>query len=258
MPYQTDLLPALKDWGLSEYIREVNGWQWRGSSVFNPGGSVNHHTAGSTRYSIPSLNILINGRSGLPGPLCNVGQSRSSNFHPEAKFDEVYLIAAGRANHAGTGGWRGLVGNSSVFGLEIEHCGYLDREGFSERRAHTAHLIHCAFAEVGGFDADMVCQHKEWTPRKIDFVGANGKAFRHAVALTQLARYAPPPAPEKDEDEMVKDIERLHVIYLKADPNPRNWGPDLLKSFNYHLWRYASGTASLETIRQDFQKTAGL
>ena len=213
MSYQRDLLPALKDWGLN--VIEVNGWQTRGSATFNPGGSVNHHTAGSTNGHIPSLNILVNGRSGLPGPLCNVGQSRSSNY-TGSKLDDVYLIAAGRANHAGRGGWRNLVGNSSVFGLEIEHCGYLDREGFSERRQETAYRVHAAMAQVGGYSHEYVCQHKEWAPsRKIDFVGANGNNFRYAVLLTQLSKLSP-----EEFEEMVS----IDVVKLINDTYEEAWG----------------------------------
>jgi peptidoglycan hydrolase-like protein with peptidoglycan-binding domain len=185
MGYQTDLLEALKDWGLT--VVEVNDWRTRGSSSFNPGGSVNHHTAGSRNGVIPSLRLLTEGRSDLPGPLCNVGQSRSTDFDASQKYDVVYLIAAGRANHAGRGGWQGLVGNSSVFGLEIEHSGSA-AEPFS--------------AEVGGYDIAKVCQHKEWAPgRKIDFINANGQDFRNAVALTVLGgkgsapEQTPGPAP---------------------------------------------------------------
>lgn len=192
--FQLDLLPALRDWGLT--VHEINGWQWRGDEVFNPGGSVNHHTAGSRRYSMPSLGILIEGRPDVPGPLAQVGQSRTTEFWPDADYDDVYLIAAGRANHAGSGGWDGLVGNSAVLGLEIEHTGSLDTEPFPERRAHTTYRIHCAFAEVAGFDARRVCQHKEWAPtRKIDFVGSDGAQFREAVALTGLAGPHPAPTP---------------------------------------------------------------
>jgi peptidoglycan hydrolase-like protein with peptidoglycan-binding domain len=193
MGYQTDLLEALRDWGLT--VVEVNGWQTRGSSSFNPGGAVNHHTAGSRNGVIPSLRLLTEGRSDLPGPLCNVGQSRSSDFDASQKYDVVYLIAAGRANHAGRGGWQGLVGNSSVFGLEIEHSGSA-AEPFSERRQHTAFRIHSAFAEVGGYDISKVCQHKEWAPgRKIDFINADGQDFRNAVALTVLGGKGEPGAP---------------------------------------------------------------
>lgn len=182
MPYQTSLLEGLRDWGLP--VIEVNNWRTRGRSTLDPRGAVNHHTAGARRGKIPSLNILVNGRSDLPGPLCNVAQSRSTEFDPSAKYDEVYLVAAGRANHAGSGGWKGLKGNSSVFGLEIEHVGDLSRELWPERRQHTAYRIHAALAEVGGYPPDMIAQHAEWTSRKIDFVEQDGHAFRSSVTET--------------------------------------------------------------------------
>lgn len=224
MGYQTDLLEALRDWGLN--VVEVNGWRTRGSSSFNPGGAVNHHTAGARNGVLPSLRILAEGRRDLPGPLCNVAQSRSTEYDPNLKYDDVFLVAAGRANHAGRGGWRGLVGNSSVFGLEIEHVG-TNAEPFPERRLHTAYRIHRAFAEVGGYSFDKICQHKEWAPgRKIDFVNTVGDHFRHGVSLQTKAggtnsSAPPPPAPpppnpgqktvwrEGDRGEKVKEIQAL-------------------------------------------------
>lgn len=101
-------------------VVEVNGWKTRGSTSFSPDGSVNHHTAcappraGRPVPATPSLGTCINGRPDVPGPLCNVLLGRDR---------KAYLIAAGRANHAGKGGVRGLVGNSKVYGLEIEHAG---------------------------------------------------------------------------------------------------------------------------------------
>ena len=55
-------------------VIEINGWQTRGSTSFAPKGSVNHHTAGPRSGAAPSLGICINGRSDVPGPVCN-GQS---------------------------------------------------------------------------------------------------------------------------------------------------------------------------------------
>lgn len=91
---------------------------------------------------------------------------------------------------------------------------------------------------------------------------ARGKACpgdrRIHTLKTEIIPAVSSPTPQaKDEEEMVEDIERLHVIYLHAHPDPREWGRSMLESFNYHLWRYGTGT-SLETIRQDFQRTAGL
>ena len=104
------------DIGLADRIRrkgvpvdELPGWNTNGSSDFHPQGSVNHHTAGGANGANPSLATCLFGRpkDNLPGPLCNVLQSRDPNGR-----DRALIIAAGRANHAGKGGWRGLAGNS--------------------------------------------------------------------------------------------------------------------------------------------------
>jgi hypothetical protein len=105
--------------------------------------------------------VCIHGRSDVPGPLCHVLLGRDN---------VAYVIAAGKANHAGPGSWRGLSGNSSVFGLEVEHVG-TTAEPLSGERRESMVQIHAAFAE-GRFDASWVCQHYEWTTRKIDFVRA--------------------------------------------------------------------------------------
>lgn len=164
MPRHPEILEACQDHGLilGKTLIENAGWRTRGSDVFTPKGSVNHHTAGPRTGDLPTLSTLINGRSDLPGPLCNGALSRSG---------VIYLIAAGRANHAGLGGWQGLSGNSSVFGLEIEHCGYAD-EPMSERQWDAVYRWHAACMQVcGQTDAHLCCQHFEWAPtRKIDFV----------------------------------------------------------------------------------------
>ena len=67
----------------------------------------------SRRQRPPALGTVINGRPDLNGPLCNVLLARNG---------DCYIIAAGTANHAGTGGWR-TSGNSSVLGIEAENNG---------------------------------------------------------------------------------------------------------------------------------------
>jgi len=180
MARDTDIANRLRAAGLS--VVTVDGWESRGSSDFSPRGSVNHHTAGPATGNIPSLNTLIYGRADLPGPLCNVAQARNG---------DAYVIAAGRANHAGSGGWHGLSGNSSVYGLEIEHVG-TSAEAWTEARVDTAARIQAALIR-GTAGADMVCQHKEWTDRKIDAYGADGDTFRNRVARYLAGGGAPTP-----------------------------------------------------------------
>lgn len=189
-----DLANRLRTWlnPIGVGVVEIDGWQSRGRTyaTFDPYGSVNHHTAGPRVGDQPSLGICINGRADLPGPLCNVHQARS---------DHVNVVAAGVANHAGSGSWQGLKGNQSVFGLEVEHCGYAD-EPFDARRLEISQRVHAAFLSgLGSPNAVMQCQHYEWsTQGKIDFVkdllpgGADG--FRNAVA-TLLGGGIPAPGP---------------------------------------------------------------
>lgn len=170
MGYDTGIADRLRAAGVP--VVEVDGWKTRGSSSFSPGGSVNHHTAGGANGSCPSLNTVIYGRPDLAGPLCNILQSREPDGN-----DKAYVVAAGRANHAGSGGWNGLSGNSSVYGLEIEHTG---TSPLPYGRQQIAARIHAA---MFGGDSKMVCQHFEWTSRKIDAAqGVDPNEFRQMVA----------------------------------------------------------------------------
>ncbi|MBV9957318.1 MAG: peptidoglycan-binding protein, partial [Acidobacteria bacterium] len=94
-------------------MAEVPGWQNRGfGDVGRIFGVVCHHTVGPSTGNMPSLNTLINGRPAraaspghkaqraLPGPLAQLGLARDGTF---------FVIAAGRANHAGPGSFQGIV-----------------------------------------------------------------------------------------------------------------------------------------------------
>ena len=153
MGYQTGVVEALRDHGLT--VGFVPGWETRGSSSFYPRGHVVHHDAGG-HWSTPP-GILTAGRSDLPGPLCNFALGRDG---------KVWMVAAGRANHAGTGGWRGLSGNSSVWGTEANNRG--TGETWPQVQIDAYVRLCAATCEFSGFGAEMVCRHAEWTSRKID------------------------------------------------------------------------------------------
>lgn len=159
----------LRDAGLN--VVEVAGWQTRGSDDFDPKGSVDHHTAGARLGNAPSLQICTTGRSDLPGPLCNVLVARDNT---------CYVVAAGKANHAGLGGWAGLSGNASVYGVERENVGTVDEPWRPDQTA-TAAKVHAALIR-GRATYDKVCRHAEWAPtRKIDPHSITGDELRAAV-----------------------------------------------------------------------------
>lgn len=171
---------------------EEPGWQNRGLmtngryELFQPGGVIAHHTAtGLHHLDFPSKNVCINGHSNLRGPLCHVLIGRETGT--------ARVIAAGKANHAGSGGWRGLAGNKSVLGVEVEN------DGVGEVwKPHVLDAFNrtCA-ALLNGINADytMLCGHKEWTPRKIDPAGIDMDAMRREVSKLLNRGGPPPPAP---------------------------------------------------------------
>jgi hypothetical protein len=171
-------------------VQFVPGWQGRGRPYsFNPRGVVCHHTATKGySYDYPSLGIVRDGRSDLPGPLSQFGIGRHTGT--------VYVIAAGYANHAGGGGWGGLTGNGSTWGIEAENDGIGEEWGPEMLGAYLA--LVTALCRHTGIDADMVCRHAEWSDGgKIDTATApmnDGDWIRAQVA----ARLA---APEPDEEE---------------------------------------------------------
>jgi hypothetical protein len=183
MGYDTGIADRLRDAGL--VVVECAGWQTRGSSSFDPRGSVDHHTAGPASGNAPSLNTCIHGRPDLSGPLCNVLTGRDNT---------QYVVAAGRANHAGNGGWRGLSGNPSVYGIERENVG-TQAEPWRPDQTDVAARAHAALIR-GRADADMVCRHHEWRPEKPDTHDVDGNHLRQLVA--QYLAGGPPPDPKRN------------------------------------------------------------
>jgi hypothetical protein len=193
----------MRDLGIADRLREAGlvveeqpGWQTRGRiDGFQPDGVMWHHTAAGLGKDAPSLRVVTNGRSDLPGPLCQVLITRSNI---------CIVIASGRANHAGTGAWNGLKdrGNSTKYGIEVENTGYNSTEPW---RLDQLFVLGKATAALIGYDASRVaecCMHKEYTKRKIDMHTVSGVDMR--TITTEFCRQwhegqapqPPAPAPE--------------------------------------------------------------
>jgi N-acetyl-anhydromuramyl-L-alanine amidase AmpD len=125
--FQTWLADELRAGGCK--VKTYQGWKERGrpSSTFefDPFGLLLHHTGAHTTMSnpAPSIGTCIHGTSKLEGPLAQVMIGRDGLCH---------LIAAGRANHAGTndGVGSGPIpfgdGNKQMIGFEIDYSGSQD------------------------------------------------------------------------------------------------------------------------------------
>lgn len=184
----TDLADYLRRQGLT--VVEAEGWKRRGPELpGKPGTIIAHHTATPTRAKgdLPTLRLLIDGRSDLPGPLCQIALSRSG---------VVYMVAGGKANHAGKGEWRGQTTSALTLGIEAEHAGGSSPWPAKQYDAYVALCAAlCRYLEV---DPNRVCGHKEWAlprGRKTD-PNFDMDRFREQVR----ARLSP--TPTDDEDEM--------------------------------------------------------
>lgn len=212
-----ELPTKLRERGLT--VREVAGWEVRGYEFpTRPDGALRHWDAAQSTHPTAALGVVTNGRSDLPGPLCHVYQSR---YTDENGLDIVYVVASGKANHAGKGEWNGIVGNYNLLGVEIAWSG--PSETFPEKRKLTSELVMRALLDCcAGTNPNDVAEHREYaTPhgRKIDTNLDGDELRRRMVELNQPeSPYAPPePRPLHAKDrlrpgEILVHSETLHSI----------------------------------------------
>jgi hypothetical protein len=195
---------AVAGTGLSVIVQP--GWESRGH-----GGLrlvevvVGHHTATpeSSPGDYPSLHVVTNGRSDLPGPLANLGLGRSGN---------VYVIAAGLAYHAGASAYAGYYDlNDESLGIEAEDSGdgvWTDAQLFMYPRLVGA-LLH--YMRRG---ADRYCSHRTCaTPagRKPDPAGISDGWMHSQITI-------PPQEDDMDatQDQRLKNVETWLASFLHA------------------------------------------
>lgn len=172
------LVSQLKKWDVP--FREHPGWRThRRDPGHGPWNNVHgiliHHTGDDAPDSADER-LLWDGRSDLPGPLCNWGMRDDGT---------LVLISAGRANHAGMGGanvFDALVnesygqypptagadtvdGNSNLYGQETMYSG---THRMTDAQYNSTLKAFAAVCEFHGWSAKSVIGHKEWTRRKPD------------------------------------------------------------------------------------------
>ena len=169
MAFSLTWLPlVLKQAGLK--VAEVNGWENRGrADVGRIFGVICHHTVGKKVGNMPSLDNLRDGDAKLKGPKAQLGLARDGTF---------YVIAAGRANHAGTGSFsfhengtvkRIVNGNSNFIGIEGENTGFQNDMPWPAVQVDAFQRGVAAILSHIGRGPEFCIAHKEWSPgRKID------------------------------------------------------------------------------------------
>lgn len=206
-------------------VMEVAGWRSRGvggAGLASVEVVVCHHTAGPKTGEAPSLGVVRDGRPGLRGPLSQYVLGRSG---------AIYVVAAGKANHAGTSSWSGTDPdgrrfaysdlNSRSIGIEAED----DGDG-----RWTAAQLDCYPRLVAALlhymrrPAIRAAAHREIAPsRKIDPAGIDMPSFRADVArlLTDPLRLIPRGGTQEEDDLAISE-ERLRAIVREEVTTARN------------------------------------
>ena len=220
------LADVLRGAGLE--VVETAGWQTRGRDfAANPLGIMAHHTASPTASTLQTnLNVVTNGNSVAPGPIAQAMLWRDGVW---------YIIAAGRANHAGKGSLPWLpgvdTGNQHLLSVEAVNNGV--GETWAPAMVVSYEIGTAAILRRLGLGADRATTHAEYAPsRKIDPAGPTGgriatlpgrqtwdpNAWRAAVGrwlVPPPVEVVPdPPAPPIPEDD------DMPPIITNAEPHP--------------------------------------
>lgn len=192
----TWLVDACRETGYP--VIEVPGWQSRGHGAMTAAhGVVGHWTAGpaqsATSSNTPSLRVVRDGRPGLAGPLCNVYTA----------FDgTLYVVAAGKAYHAGVSDWRGETDLNNTFaGNEVESPGGFD---YTPAQLDVTPRLHAALLRRMGRGAEWATAHYEVADppgRKPDGPARDMPAFRGIVG-----RYLASPGTIRKDNKQEDDL----------------------------------------------------
>lgn len=213
----TDLDVACRTSGLK--VVEISGWKTRGRPAstggFSPRGIMAHHTGSKANGVGVASGTLVVGRMDLPGPLCQLSLDRQGT---------VYVVAAGRANHAGKARSVRFVragdGNTQTLGIEAQNSG---SEGWTPIQLGAYHRLCAALCDHYGWPRSNVVGHGEtsltgkWDPGIRPGQMMDMNAFRAAVAAVRL---------DDTEDDMPTPEELWTWDGIETgDPANPNWQP---------------------------------
>lgn len=206
----TWLADVLRRAGLT--VNEVPGWKtrcaWGNPAAMNAKGVLAHATVTRrTSGPAPGLNIIVNGREGLPGPISQLHLARNGIYT---------VVNAGVANHAGSGGLWGYSGNQYVIGIEAENDNGLEAAKYGGPEPwpdvqYDAYIRGtAAILKHLGLPASRVGAHREWsTTGKSDPVGIDMNVFRADVAKAMAGTYIDRADGEDEDMAASEDTYRL-------------------------------------------------
>lgn len=192
-------------------VIEVDGWEKRGHGPMLGAKTIKcHHTAGGANGNFPSMGTVLNGRTGLSGPLSHYGLGRDGT---------IYVIAAGLTYHAGAS--RTVEeGNSYSIGIEAENTGD-GTEPWGAKQLDSYVKLCRALVDEFGLDVSKVQGHKETAiplGRKPDPRGIDMDDFRAWVKRGYYikATVTPTASPTEQDGFDMASLADLRIIVTKA------------------------------------------
>lgn len=235
----------------------ASNWQTRGRPAstgdFDPQGVLCHHTASPAGTSDKvDLQCILAGNSSAPGPISQLYIGRQGN---------VYVVAAGRANHGGkgrrpgidTGGCEDM--NALLLGIEAGNNGVGERWGDPMTTVY-AEVVHALCVYYGWDIGSQVFLHATTGPpsggcnSKIDpagpwqlqpdLVGSTTwdlGVWRNFCDSQGGGTLPPiPPAPDVSEDKVSKCI--VHVDETQPAGSPGYYRFNAIWNWDGGAWRF--------------------
>lgn len=182
------------------------GWEWRGSTSFDPSHVMDHHTGGGAYNNL--LRYMAEGP--VHPPLCNYATSRV-----HSRVVRITIVAAGRANHAGKGRYTTIPldqGNRYSFGGEHQNDGY---QAWPAQQVEAIRRCDAALLRAMKRDTDRMLDHKTYAPiRKSDRHSTNVETER--IEVQRLMRPSPPPDPLEEFMSSLSKTQRDRLMHLAS------------------------------------------
>ena len=203
-------------------VRFEPGWRTRGASGGDEMRSVQgvlwHHDVSPRTGTYPLRRMLREGRPGLTGPLCHIGFDRDGT---------VWVVGAGKANHAGTGKVPGVPrngGNRRLIGIEMTSAGTRPWD-WTDAQLRQMPRLGAALSDIFGLSVSQHWAHYEYQDGKIDPAGLPGAmpGLRSRIDKVRFLSGVPgagasvpggsyDPTPEYDPDRLWRTSPRVAAM----------------------------------------------
>lgn len=247
-------IAALRAEGLT--VVEIGNWRTHNRNHKGPWGPIHgsmlHHTASSGE--LDSVELCRAGYSSLPGPLCQVVIGKSG---------KVYVISAGRSNHAGggdpnvlqaviderynerppvprVGNANGVDGNRHFYGAECVNLGD-GKDPWPAIQVESMVRFSTAVSRSYDWTEKSAIAHREWSSDKPDPAGP-GMPTMPAMRARIKERLAHPPGwntPTEQGPAMTAPFRTLlgrhtDVALIKDVPHTIYWEDEYLDDASEH------------------------